>query len=104
MTLPHFDLPPRAQPLVLIWPDDGNPVAPWTFAESAEWWNFVSRLSLDPHIPDITRLKFEPAQKLFLLGSIVIDLLRGAEFVALTALEVALKDCFGHVVEQETPW
>lgn len=98
MTLPHFDLQPRAEPLVLVWPDDGNPVAFWTFAEPAEWRNFVSRLSLDPRIPDITRLKFERAQKLFLLGWLDVDLMKGAELVALTALELALKDCFGHVV------
>jgi len=100
MTLPHFELPPRAQPLVLIWPDDGNPVACWTFAEPAEWRTFVARLSLDPRIPDITRLKFERAQKLFLLGWMDIDLMKGAELVALTALELALKDCLGHVVSR----
>lgn len=100
MTLPHFDLPPRAEPLVLIWPGDGNPAAFWTFAEPAEWRNFVVRLSLDPRIPDITRLKFQRAQKLFLLGWLDVDLMKGAELVALTALELALKDCFGHVVQR----
>ncbi|PZR72151.1 MAG: hypothetical protein DI537_47710, partial [Stutzerimonas stutzeri] len=98
MMLPHFELPPRTEPLVLIWPDDGNPAAFWTFAEPADWRSFVSHLSLDPRIPDITRLKFERAQKLFLLGWLDVDLMKGAELVALTALELALKDCFGNVV------
>lgn len=98
MTLPNFELPLRTEPLVLIWPDDGNPVAFWRFVTPEEWRTFVSRLSLDPRIPDITRLKFERAQKLFLLGWLDVDLMKGAELVALTALELALKDCFGHVV------
>jgi hypothetical protein len=63
-----------------------------------EWRAFVAALSLDPRIPDIIRLKFERAQKLFLLGWIDADLIKGAELVALTTLELALKDRFGHVV------
>jgi hypothetical protein len=98
MTLPHFELPSRQEPLVLIWPVPGNPVAFWHFNTPDEWRAFVTTLSLDPRIPDIVRLKFERAQKLFLLGWIDTDLIKGAELVALTTLELALKDRFGHVV------
>jgi hypothetical protein len=98
MTLPHFELPLRPEPLVLVWPAPGNPVAFRHFNSSDEWRAFVATLSLDPRIPDIIRLKFERAQKLFLLGWIDADLIKGAELVALTALELALKDRFGHVV------
>jgi len=97
MTLPHFELPLRPEPLVLVWPAPGNPVAFWHFHTSDEWRAFVATLSLDPRIPDIVRLKFERAQKLFLLGWIDADLIKGAELVALTTLELALKDRFGHV-------
>lgn len=98
MTLPHFELPSRQEPLVLIWPAAGNPVAFWHFNTPDEWRAFVTTLSLDPRIPDIVRLKFERAQKLFLLGWIDTNLIKGAELVALTTLELALKDRFGHVV------
>lgn len=98
MALPHFYLPPRASPFQLVWPAPGNPVAIWQFGHPDDWRAFVLSLSLDPRIPDITRLKFERAQKLFLLGWLDVDLLKGAELVALTTLELALRDRFGSVV------
>jgi hypothetical protein len=84
--------------MVLIWPAPGNPIAFWYFNTPEEWRAFVATLSLDPRIPDIVRLKFQRAQKLFLLGWIDSDLIKGAELVALTTLELSLKDRFGHVV------
>ena len=98
MTFPHIELPSRTEPLVLIWPVPGNPAAVCQFASPDDWRAFVATFSLDPRIPDIVRLKFERAQKLFLLGWIDADLIKGAELVALTTLELALKDRFGHVV------
>jgi hypothetical protein len=98
MTIPHFYLPPHADPLILIWPAPGNPAAVLRFDESNEWRAFVVSLSLDPRIPDVVRLKFERAQKLFLLGWLDADLIKGAELVALTTLELALRDRFGLVV------
>ncbi|MES1973324.1 MAG: hypothetical protein V4472_12775 [Pseudomonadota bacterium] len=68
------------------------------FDDPRAWRTFVESLSLDVRIPDIVRLKFERAQKLFLLGWLDTDLLKGAELVALTTLELALKDRFGAVV------
>jgi hypothetical protein len=98
MGIPHFDLPPRPYPLHLVWPATGNPGAILQFDDSEAWRNFVLSLSLDSRIPDIARLKFERAQKLFLLGWLDLDLLKGAELVALTTLELALRDRFGSVV------
>ena len=98
MTFPHIQLQHRTEPLVLIWPAPGSPAAVYKFTTPDEWRAFVATLSLDPRIPDIIRLKFERAQKLFLLGWIDADLIKGAELVALTTLELALKDRFGHVV------
>lgn len=98
MTFLHIELPSRSTPLVLVWPAPGNPAAFYEFGTPDEWRAFVATLSLDPRIPDIVRLKFERAQKLLLLGWIDADLLKGAELVALTTLELALKDRFGHVV------
>lgn len=98
MTLPHFELPSRTDPLLLIWPAPGNPAMTMHFEHPEDWRNFVSSLSLDPRIPDIVQRKFERAQKLFLLGWFDQDLIKGAELVALTTLELALKDRYGAVV------
>lgn len=99
MALPSYDLPPRPVPLELFWPAPGNPVALWRFDSAGEWQRFIEDLSLDPRIPDIVRLKFERAQKLYVLGWLDVDLIKAGELVALTALELALKDRFGAVVE-----
>jgi len=98
MAIPEYDLPARAAPLTLVWPRPGNPVAMLEFGDVADWHGFVETLSLDPRIPDIVRLKYERAQKLFLLSWLDLDLLKGAELVALTALELALKDRYGAIV------
>lgn len=98
MTIPHFDLTPRADPLLLMWPAPGQPAAVLRFDHPEDWRAFVRSLSLDDRIPDIVRLKFERAQKLFLLGWLDADLIKGAELVALTTLELALRDRFGAVV------
>jgi len=68
------------------------------FDDPDEWRTFVASLSLDPRIPDIVRLRFERAQKLFLLGWLDADLFKGAELVSLTTLELALRDRFGLAV------
>jgi hypothetical protein len=98
MTIAHFDLSPRVDPLFLLWPAPGQPAALLRFDHPDEWRAFVRSLSLDPRIPDIVRLKFKRAQKLFLLGWLDADLIKGAELVALTTLELALRDRFGAVV------
>lgn len=98
MTFAHFDLPSRIEPLLLIWPAPGNPAMTMYFENPEDWRHFVASLSLDPRIPDIVRVKFERAQKLFLLGWLDQDLIKGAELVALTALELALKDRYGAAI------
>lgn len=98
MPLPDFDLPDRSLPLELIWPAVGNPVAILRFERPTQWREFVASMALDAAIPDIVCLKFERALKLFLLGWLDADLLKGAELVALTALELALRDQYGKIV------
>lgn len=83
----------------LFWPAPGNPAALWRFESAGEWQSFIEDLSLDPRIPAIVRLKFERAQKLYVLGWLDIDLIKAGELVALTALELALKDRLGALVE-----
>lgn len=82
-------------PLVLPWPLPGNPGGFVSFANFAEWREFVMKLSLRGSIPDIVSAKFERAQKLHVLAWIDFDLIKAGELVALTTLELALTDRYG---------
>lgn len=57
---------------------------------------FIANLDMDAHIPDVVRLKYARAQKLYLLGCIDTDLIKAGELVALTTLELALMDRYGN--------
>jgi hypothetical protein len=87
-----------ADPLRIVWPAPGNPVALVEFCTFAEWRDFVFRLGMQRATPDIVRLKFERAQKLYLLAWLDFDLIKAGELVALTTLELALKDRYGDKV------
>lgn len=93
----HLDiaLPIRREPLVLLWPLPGNPGAFIQFEHGEQWRAFIHSLDVDPRVPEIVRLKYARAQKLYLLGWIDPDLIKAGELVALTALELAAKDCYG---------
>lgn len=65
------------------------------FDDDSQWRAFIASLDLDPLIPRIVRTKYARAQKLYLLGWIDLDLVKAGELVALTALELALKDRYG---------
>jgi hypothetical protein len=69
------------------------------FENFAKWRRFVLARSLSQVVPQIVTLKFERAQKLYLIAWIDFDLIKAGELVALTALELALKDCYGNKVE-----
>jgi hypothetical protein len=82
-------------PLVVPWPMAGNPGGFVSFANFAEWRSFVLNLGLHRTVPEIVSAKFERAQKLYVLSWIDFDLVKAGELVALTALELALKDRYG---------
>lgn len=82
-------------PQVLPWPIPGNPAGFISFADFGEWRGFMSNLSLRAEIPEIVRVKFQRAQKLYLLAWIDFDLIKAGELVAMTALELALTDRYG---------
>ena len=86
--------PPHA-PLVIPWPAPGNPAGFISFDRFAPWLSFVSSLSLRDGIPLIVVAKFARAQKLMLLGWIDADLIKAAELVGLSTLELALTDRYG---------
>lgn len=95
MDLGHIDLPARATLFVMPWPDPRAPGGLVTFETADAWRDAVAGLSLNPAVPEIVGLKFARAQKLYLLGWIDVDLVKAAELVALTALELAMLDCYG---------
>lgn len=92
-----IDLPPHEAPLVLPWPEAGAPGGFVTFEDAASWRDVVAGLSLSPFVPAIVGLKYARAQKLYLLGWIDTDLIKAGELVALTALELAVTDRYGHL-------
>lgn len=91
------ELPPRVVPLVIPWPEPGTPSGLIAFDDAQSWRIAVDGLSISPFVPNIVRLKYLRAQKLYLLGWIDIDLIKAGELVALTALEIAVTDRYGHL-------
>lgn len=90
-----MNLPEREQPLVLSWASRGRPAGLIQFDRPVQWVAFVDGLGIDPRIPSVVGAKFGRAQKLYLLGWIDADLIKAGELLALTALELALKDRYG---------
>lgn len=66
-----------------------------TFSTFAEWRDFVLALGLRKAAPDVVATKFERAQKLYVLAWLDFDVIKAGELIALTALELALKDRYG---------
>lgn len=85
----------RDVPFLMPWPAPGNPGALLPFCHFGEWQTFLDTLRLHPAIPKIVDSKFRRAQNLYLLAWIDFGLVKAGELVALTALELALKDRYG---------
>ncbi|OUC56905.1 hypothetical protein CA262_15575 [Sphingobium sp. GW456-12-10-14-TSB1] len=98
MSLEKFQLPPRGEPLVLAWPQDGRADGFLHFDDPAVWRSFVETLSIHPAIPQIVTAKFGRAQKLYLLGWLDFSLIKAGELAALIALELALMDRYGGAI------
>ena len=86
-------------PITLPWPVPGNPGGFLSFSEAAQWQKFCLSLGLNFVIPEIVAAKFRRAQKLYFLAWIDFDLIKAGELVALTALELALRDRYGDKVK-----
>ncbi len=95
MGLPHIELPLCREPLLMPWPIPGNPGGFIQFDHAEQWRTFIACLGMDARIPDVVRIRYVRAQKLYLLGWIDADLIKAGELVALTALELALMDRYG---------
>ena len=85
---------PSRGPLIVPWPLPGNLAGAVRFSTFAEWRSFILALSLGRAVPEIVASKFERAQKLYFLAWVDFDLIKAGELVALTALELALADCY----------
>jgi hypothetical protein len=86
-------------PFVLPWLLKGVPVG-WIESHTLEQWrDFVAALGLPAYIPEIVSAKFKRAQMLYFLSWLYGDLIKAGELVALTALELALRDCYGNKVK-----
>jgi hypothetical protein len=72
-----------------------------SFATFAEWRAFVLQLALRDGIPEIVAAKFDRAHKLHMLAWVDLDLIKAGELVALTTLELALKDRYGDKVRDK---
>lgn len=93
--LDHITLPKREEHFTLHLPAPGAGYGLFSFTDPREWQSYIIGLNLHPGVPLIVRAKYQRAQKLYYLGWIDYDLIIAGELVALTALELALRDCYG---------
>ncbi|WP_133648516.1 hypothetical protein [Paraburkholderia flava] len=100
LDIASFDLARNEAPFLMPWPQPGNPGAVLAFHHFLEWQAFIAARGLHPAIPHIVGGKFRRAQRLYLLAWLDGDLVKAGELVALTALELALKDRYGAFFRQ----
>ncbi|WP_297490376.1 hypothetical protein [Acidocella sp.] len=81
---------------MLPWPTKGNPGGFISFGSYNDWQAFILNLNLRAGLPDIVTYKFERAIKLHLIAWVDMDLLKAGELVAMTALELVMKDQYLH--------
>ncbi len=87
-------------PFVIPWPMPGALGGLVSFDTFERWHAFVAGLSLHGGIPLIVAAKYARAQKLMLVGWVDPDLMKAAELVGLSALELALRDRYGSQAEK----
>ncbi|NEJ47655.1 hypothetical protein GR214_35385, partial [Rhizobium leguminosarum] len=93
----------QSAPFCVPWPVAGNPGAILEFATSDEWLAFLSGLDLNTDVPRIVSTKYSRAQRLYALSWLDFDLIKAGELVAITTLEITLKDRYGGLIPKERP-
>jgi hypothetical protein len=88
-------------PRMFPWPMPGRLDALNSFETYAEWQAFFLGFELRPGIPTIVTAKYDRALKLHLLAWIDFDIIKAGEIVALTTLELGLKDRYGDKVRDK---
>lgn len=91
----HITLSDRDEPLLLVWPTQGNAGGFISFEKVADWRTFVDSLAIDARIPEIVQARYARAQTMYLLGWVDFSVLKAGEMAALIALELALMDRYG---------
>jgi hypothetical protein len=87
-----------------MWPRPGNPGPVFlSFSDLEEWLRFIEEFNLSPLVPRAMWDKYRRAQKLYYLGWIDCDCIKAGELAALVALELALIDRYGGVVQAKRP-
>ena len=89
----------RTEPFRMMWPTTGNPAGWVTFATFPEWRAFALALNLTRMVPDTVAARFDRALKVYLLAWLDFELIKIGELIALTALELALRDRYGDKVK-----
>lgn len=85
-------LPKRNGTFRIPWPMPGRLDAILAFEHAEHWRSFVADLSLDDRVPQVVLAKYSRAQRVLLMAWIDPDLIKAAELVAMTALELALAE------------
>ncbi len=85
----------------MMWPTPGNPAGCVTFCTFSEWEASARGLDLTRAVPEIVASKFERAQKLYLLAWLDFELVKAGDLTALTTLELALTDRYGHKIKDK---
>jgi hypothetical protein len=100
--IPHLSLDADRNgfSFVVPWPVPGNLGGVRSFDTLDEWQAFIEGFSMHEGVPQIVSGRFQRAQKLYFLGWLDAGLIKAGELVALTALELALRDCYGGAIKQ----
>ena len=93
--LAGIELPRRDREFVIPWPAPGLPGSFLSFQQRERWRAFVVALDLDERVPTVVRAKFHRALRLLYLAWLEADIIKAAELVAMTTLELALRDRHG---------
>lgn len=93
----------RSTPFVVPWATKQTPAALLEFGSPNAWLSFLEERSLDPHVPQIVSSKYSRAQRLYALSWLEFDLIKAGEMVAMTALELALKDRYASRLSSKRP-
>jgi hypothetical protein len=92
---------PSSEPFIMPWPMPGNLGGLVAFERFHQWRDFILDFGLQSGAPRIVAVKFERAQKLYVLAWLDFDVVKAGELVAFTALELALKDRYGFKIERQ---
>lgn len=85
----------RTAPLVVPWPTAASPATLLEFHQAEDWLEFLREWDIHGAVPRIVASKYQRAQRLYALSWLDYDLIKAGELVALTALELALRDRYG---------